>query len=113
MNDLAVVKVPDVIRTIMQNRSFELPGELADDEVYVLPVSGGADSSALAILMCTLFPYVNWRLMFTDTGAEEEALMDTLDALEAYLGRPIERIAATKQAPLSRATGIRRRKSCW
>lgn len=86
-----------VIERILAGRTFELPGDLdPENEVYVLPVSGGADSSALAVLMCTIYPEVPWRLMFTDTKAEEPELMATLDHLEMYLGRQIDRIVPEK-----------------
>lgn len=70
---------------------YKLPGEQETD-VYVLPVSGGADSSALAILMHKMFPEVVFKMIFTDTGAEEPEIYTTLDELENFLGRPIERL---------------------
>lgn len=65
--------------------------------IPVIPVSGGADSSFLAILLHRLFPEVPFRMVFTDTGtvenpAEEPEIYNTLDRLEAYLGKKIERL---------------------
>ncbi len=65
--------------------------------IPVIPVSGGADSSFLAILLHQLFPEVPFRMVFTDTGtaenpAEEPEIYNTLDRLEAYLGKKIERL---------------------
>jgi len=69
---------------------YQLPGKPGD--IHVLPVSGGADSSALSILMHQLFPDQEFILMFTDTKAEGKELYASLDRLEAYLGKKITRI---------------------
>jgi len=72
--------------------AFTLPGDPSTD-VYLLPVSGGADSTFLAILLHAMFPEVNWVLAFTDTGAEDQEIYTSLDRLEVFLGRKIARIA--------------------
>ena len=64
------------------------------DDVHILPVSGGADSTALAILMHRLFADTRFELVFTDTGAETPSVYETLDRLELYLGREIQRISS-------------------
>lgn len=69
---------------------YTLPGDPLRD-VYMIPVSGGADSSVLAILMHAEFPYVDFKLVFTDTLADEDGIYETLDKLESFLGRKIER----------------------
>ena len=61
--------------------TFEIPGNPATDE-YLLPVSGGADSTALALLLHKLAPHINFRMVFTDTGAEEAPTLAMLDRLE-------------------------------
>ena len=68
-----------------------LPGNHLEDH-YILPVSGGVDSSVLAILLHALFPEIPFKLVFTDTGAEEDAAYKSLSRLEAYLGKSITRI---------------------
>lgn len=70
---------------------FSLPGNPATDE-YLLPVSGGADSSVLAILLHRRFPTIPFRLVFTDTLCEPASTYQALDRLEAYLGKKIERV---------------------
>lgn len=70
---------------------FVIPGNPATDE-YLVPVSGGADSTVLAIVLRELAPEINFRYVFTDTGAEEEETLVALDKLEAWLGKPIERL---------------------
>lgn len=71
--------------------TFEIPGNPATDE-YLLPVSGGADSTALALLLHELAPHINFRMVFTDTGAEEAPTLAMLDRLEEWLHKPIERL---------------------
>lgn len=72
-------------------KGFDLPGSVTD--MHIIPVSGGADSTWLAILMHKLFPSVNFTLLFTDTHAEEPEIYESLDRLEAFLGKKIERIS--------------------
>ncbi len=74
---------------------FALPGDKLKDK-YLLPVSGGADSSALAVLMHELHPEVGWEMCFTDTLAESPELYESLQRLEAYLGKQITRITPEK-----------------
>lgn len=69
---------------------FLMPGRPSDK--YLIPLSGGADSSALAILMHWMFPNHPFEYCFTDTVAEEPEIYTTLDTLEEYLGKPITRI---------------------
>mgnify|MGYP001176828412 FL=1 len=69
---------------------FTLPGQPTDQ--HWIPVSGGADSSALAILMHLMYPEIEFKLLFTDTLAEEPEIYTTLDKLEAFLEVPIIRL---------------------
>lgn len=73
---------------------YQLPS--APGDIHVLPVSGGADSSALAILMHHLFPCQRFVLMFTDTAAEGKELYASLERLETFLGKKIIRIEPEK-----------------
>lgn len=70
---------------------YPLPGDVSTD-AYILPVSGGADSSYLAILLMQMYPDAPWRLVFTDTGEEHQDVLLQLDRLEVYVGRKIERL---------------------
>lgn len=74
---------------------YVLPGDHATD-LYLLPVSGGGDSAALAILLHAMFPEIPFRMVFTDTLAEDPEIYDVLDRLERFVGRRIERIVPEK-----------------
>jgi 3'-phosphoadenosine 5'-phosphosulfate sulfotransferase (PAPS reductase)/FAD synthetase len=57
---------------------------------HVLGLSGGKDSTALAIYMRDRVP--NMEYFFCDTGAELEETYEYIDKLEVYLGKKIERL---------------------
>lgn len=82
----------DVLRSILKNTDFTLPATPGKENKYLVPCSGGNDSTALAILLCCLFPHIDWILLFTDTKAEPQETYDNLDLLEATLGRKITRL---------------------
>jgi 3'-phosphoadenosine 5'-phosphosulfate sulfotransferase (PAPS reductase)/FAD synthetase len=70
-------------------RNFKLP----QANRHIIPVSGGADSTVLALWMSRHFD-VQFEYIFCDTGAEPETLYKTLELLEDALGKPIVRLAA-------------------
>ena len=76
----------------LREAAYVVPGNPATD-AYILPVSGGSDSAALALLLHEIAPHIPFRMIFTDTGAEEKETLEMLDKLEAYLGKKIERIS--------------------
>lgn len=57
---------------------------------HILSLSGGKDSTALAIFMRDRIPDLEY--IFCDTGCELKETMDYLDKLEVYLGKPIKRL---------------------
>ncbi len=61
---------------------------------HVLGISGGKDSSALAIYMRDRVPEMEY--FFCDTGAELPETYDYLNRLEAALGKPITRLNSTR-----------------
>lgn len=84
----------DFLKGIIRG-TYVLPGKA--DAIHFIPVSGGADSAALAVLMHVLFGnQVQFRYLFTDTGAENKSLYVNLDRLERFLGQPIIRLEPEK-----------------
>ncbi|WP_432833087.1 phosphoadenosine phosphosulfate reductase family protein [Dactylosporangium sp. CA-092794] len=65
-----------------------------DETRHVLGISGGKDSSALAIYMRGKVPQMEY--FFCDTGAELPETYDYLNRLEAALGKQIVRLNATR-----------------
>ena len=59
---------------------------------HVLGLSGGKDSSALAVYMADNYPNLEIEYFFTDTGEELEEVNDYLNDLEGYLGKTINRL---------------------
>ena len=61
---------------------------------HVLGLSGGKDSSALAIYMRDRVPEMEY--FFCDTQKELPETYEYLDQLQAYLGKPIIRLNAER-----------------
>ena len=61
---------------------------------YVLGLSGGKDSAALAIYLKQAGRDDNIEYFFSDTGSELKEVYEYLDKLEDFLGKPIERLSS-------------------
>lgn len=61
-------------------------------ERYVLGISGGRDSAALAVYMAQHHPELDIEYFYTDTGKELPEVYEFLGRLEGFLGKPIERL---------------------
>ncbi len=61
---------------------------------HIVNLSGGKDSTALAIFMRGKIPQLEY--IFCDTHKELPETYEYLDRLEAYLGRPIVRLNAER-----------------
>ena len=61
---------------------------------HLLGLSGGKDSSALAIYLRDRVPEMEY--FFADTGAELPETLEFVDLMEDYLGKKIERINANR-----------------
>lgn len=61
---------------------------------HLLGLSGGKDSSALAIYMRDRVPDMEY--FFADTGAELPETLEYIDLLEDYLGKPIVKLNAER-----------------
>ena len=85
-------KTPESLESFCRSLKdlYEMPGDTEKD-IYLVPVSGGADSTAMAILLRELFPQIDFTYLFTDTQCEVGGLVESLDELEKYLGKPIHR----------------------
>ena len=57
---------------------------------HLLGLSGGKDSSALAVYMRDRVPDMEY--FFSDTGKELPETYEFLDRLEVFLGKPIARL---------------------
>ena len=63
---------------------------MQNDKVkHVLGLSGGKDSTALAVFMSQNFPDLDIEYFFTDTGEELDEVREYLDRLEPILGKQI------------------------
>ena len=64
------------------------------DARHIIPISGGKDSSALAVYMRQRNPDVPFEFVFSDTGVELPETYDYLDRLEHVLDVRIHRVSA-------------------
>ena len=67
---------------------------MSENRRHILGLSGGKDSSALAIYMRSRVPEMEYA--FCDTGKELPETYEFLDRLEAFLGKKIERLNADR-----------------
>ena len=67
---------------------------MADNTRHICGISGGKDSSALAVYMRREVP--NMEYFFCDTGAELPETYEYLTRLEVVLGKPITRLNASR-----------------
>ncbi len=61
---------------------------------HVVSMSGGKDSTALAIYLAQCYPEIPAEYVFCDTGCELPETYEYLEKVEALLGKPIERLNA-------------------
>lgn len=66
---------------------------------YVLGISGGKDSTALAIYLKTKYPQLDIEYYFCDTGKELDETYHLIDNLVTFLGKKITRLNAAKGSP--------------
>jgi 3'-phosphoadenosine 5'-phosphosulfate sulfotransferase (PAPS reductase)/FAD synthetase len=71
---------------------------------HLLGLSGGKDSSALAIYLRDKVPEMEY--FFADTGAELPETLEFVDLMEDYLGKNIIRLNAEGLAKRIKASGI-------
>ncbi len=66
---------------------------------HVLGISGGKDSSALAIYLKDKYPELNIEYYFCDTGKELKETYELIDKLQKYLGKEILPLKAAENSP--------------
>ena len=59
---------------------------------YVIGLSGGKDSTALALRLAEIEPKTNWEYLCTPTGDELPPMMEFWAFLETLLGKPLIRV---------------------
>jgi len=68
---------------------------MGESEVrHIMLLSGGKDSTALALYMRDKRPDINFEYLFCDTHKELPETYEYLARIEAYLGRPITRLSS-------------------
>ncbi|WP_240224635.1 hypothetical protein [Rheinheimera hassiensis] len=86
-----------VLRYIDSCRTFALPSVTPGKKQFILcPVSGGIDSTAVAIIMAVLYPQVPVTYVYTGTGIDADGTDDVLSGIERLSGRPVLRIKPGK-----------------
>jgi Phosphoadenosine phosphosulfate reductase family len=82
----------------LTNKIVTVDEAVRDTEArHIVPVSGGKDSSALAVYLRQRNPEVRFEYIFSDTGVELPETYDYLDRLESVLGIEIARISAMEE----------------
>ncbi len=66
---------------------------------HVLGISGGKDSTALAIYLRNKYSELNIEYYFCDTGKELPETYSLLNGLESFLGKEITRLVAAPNSP--------------
>jgi len=61
---------------------------------HVVMLSGGKDSTALALYLRDRHPERSFEYVFCDTHKELPETYEYLTRIEAYLGQPVERLAS-------------------
>lgn len=63
---------------------------------HILMLSGGKDSTALAIYMKDKYPDIELEYLFTDTHKELPETYEYLTKIEAYIGKNVTRVSSEK-----------------
>ena len=79
---------------------------LSDKNIrHIVSVSGGKDSTALALYMRQSFPEIPAEYVFCDTGCELPETYEYLERLEALLGVEVKRLNALDDLKVARKPG--------
>ena len=77
----------------------------ATEERHIISLSGGKDSTALALYLRQHYPQIPAEYIFCDTGAELPETYEYLERLEALLGVEIKRLNALDRLKIRRKAG--------
>jgi len=66
---------------------------------HVLGISGGKDSTALAIYLKDKYPQLDLEYYFCDTDKELDETYKLIEKLESFLGKKIKRLKAAEDSP--------------
>ena len=72
---------------------------------HIVSISGGKDSTALALYMRQSFPEIPTEYVFCDTGCELPETYEYLERLEALLGVEVKRLNALDDLKVARKPG--------
>ncbi len=72
---------------------------------HIVPLSGGKDSTALAIYLSHTYPDLPFEYVFSDTGAELPETYEYFERLEHILGKKVTRITALEMLGVSEKHG--------
>ncbi|NJL07066.1 MAG: phosphoadenosine phosphosulfate reductase family protein [Methylacidiphilales bacterium] len=72
---------------------------------HIVPLSGGKDSTALAIYLAQRLPDAPFEYIFSDTGAELPETYEYFERLEHVLGRKVTRITALEMLGITEKPG--------
>ena len=79
---------------------------LSDKSIrHIVSISGGKDSTALALYMRQSFPEIPAEYVFCDTGCELPETYEYLERLEALLGVEVQRLNALDDLKVARKPG--------
>ena len=75
------------------------------DARHVVPISGGKDSTALAVYLSQTYPDLPFEFVFSDTGAELPETYRYFDRLEHVLGVDVTRVSALNLLDVAKKPG--------
>ena len=75
------------------------------DARHIVPLSGGKDSTSLAVYLSQTYPDLPFEYVFSDTGAELPETYEYFDRLEHVLGVTVTRVSALDLLEVSEKPG--------
>jgi 3'-phosphoadenosine 5'-phosphosulfate sulfotransferase (PAPS reductase)/FAD synthetase len=72
---------------------------------HIVPLSGGKDSTAMAIYLTQAYPQVEFEFVFSDTGAELPETYEYFERLQHVLGKQVVRVTALEMLGVEEKPG--------